>query len=33
MKDFFMTLKSLNEYLQLTFITGVSKFSFLLRDL
>ncbi|TSJ81126.1 MAG: AAA family ATPase [Candidatus Cardinium sp.] len=27
MKDFFMTLKSLNEYFQLTFITGVSKFS------
>ncbi|WP_419241537.1 AAA family ATPase [Cardinium endosymbiont of Nabis limbatus] len=27
MKDFFMTLKSLNDYLQLTFITGVSKFS------
>ncbi|WP_419241187.1 AAA family ATPase [Cardinium endosymbiont of Nabis limbatus] len=27
MKDFFMTLKSLNDYFQLTFITGVSKFS------
>ncbi|WP_419241463.1 AAA family ATPase [Cardinium endosymbiont of Nabis limbatus] len=27
MKDFFMTLKSLNKYFQLTFITGVSKFS------
>ncbi|WP_243018177.1 AAA family ATPase [Candidatus Cardinium hertigii] len=27
MKDFFMTLKSLNEHFQLTFITGVSKFS------
>ncbi|MGI2299083.1 AAA family ATPase [Candidatus Cardinium hertigii] len=27
MKDFFMTLKSLNEYFQFTFITGVSKFS------
>ncbi|WP_243516978.1 AAA family ATPase, partial [Candidatus Cardinium sp. cBcalN2] len=27
MKDFFMTLKSLNSYFQLTFITGVSKFS------
>ncbi|MGI2262385.1 AAA family ATPase [Candidatus Cardinium hertigii] len=27
MKDFFMTLKSLNEYFEFTFITGVSKFS------
>ncbi|TSJ81283.1 MAG: ATP-binding protein [Candidatus Cardinium sp.] len=27
MKDFFMTLKSLNKYFQFTFITGVSKFS------
>ena len=27
MKDFFMTLKSLNSYFKLTFITGVSKFS------
>ncbi len=27
MKDFFMTLKSLNDHFQLTFITGVSKFS------
>ncbi len=27
MKDFFMTLKSLNDCFQLTFITGVSKFS------
>jgi len=27
MKDFFMTLKSLNNHFQLTFITGVSKFS------
>jgi len=27
MKDFFMTLKSLNECFQFTFITGVSKFS------
>ncbi|WP_243516906.1 MULTISPECIES: AAA family ATPase [unclassified Candidatus Cardinium] len=27
MKDFFMSLKSLNNYFQLTFITGVSKFS------
>ncbi|WP_243018576.1 AAA family ATPase [Candidatus Cardinium hertigii] len=27
MKDFFMTLKSLNSYFQLIFITGVSKFS------
>ncbi|MCT4696902.1 AAA family ATPase [Candidatus Cardinium sp. TP] len=27
MRDFFMTLKSLNEYFQLTLITGVSKFS------
>ena len=26
MKDFFMTLKSLNSYFKLTFITGVSKF-------
>ncbi|MGI2299060.1 AAA family ATPase [Candidatus Cardinium hertigii] len=27
MKDFFMTLKSLNKHFQFTFITGVSKFS------
>jgi len=27
MKDFFMTLKSLNSYFKFTFITGVSKFS------
>ena len=27
MKDFFMTLKSLNKYFKFTFITGVSKFS------
>ena len=27
MKDFFMTLKSINNYFKLTFITGDSKFS------
>ncbi|WP_114910221.1 AAA family ATPase [Cardinium endosymbiont of Sogatella furcifera] len=26
MKDFFMTLKSINKHLKFTFITGVSKF-------